>query len=228
MRVRSVVLAVGVVASALVGVQSTAQAAPQAAPVCRFEVPAKLTITAPQTEALFGWGSACPKTAFQANWRGRAAGVSGSSYDVGCTWGYPQCGFLLDWTYPGHSMSWIPVGFATDAKGRKVADLRSATSMTKYGAAVKLTGTRKGTKTTLTARPTYYSAKTKGFVRHHGRVLFQSKDPGSSVWKDLGYVVPNSAGAANFTLTTNRSRAYRAYVASSATVWYAYSSTITR
>ncbi|MFF1818494.1 hypothetical protein ACFVWG_14430 [Kribbella sp. NPDC058245] len=60
------------------------------------------------------------------------------------------------------------------------------------------------------------------------RVLFQSKDPGSSTWKDLGYVVPGSTGAATYTIATNRSRAYRAYVASSATVWYAYSANITR
>jgi hypothetical protein len=145
-----------------------------------------------------------------------------------CAWGYPQCSIVLDGTYPGRTMQWNPSGYAQDAKGRKVAELRSAKSLTKYATFVRLTGTRTGTKTTLTARPTYYSAKTKGFVRHHGRVLFQSKDPGSSVWKDLGYVVPNAAGAASYTITTNRSRAYRAYVASSATVWYAYSPNVTR
>ncbi|MFC9693723.1 hypothetical protein ACFTSF_34545 [Kribbella sp. NPDC056951] len=226
MRVRGLVLAAGVVAAGLVGVPGSAQAA--AAPVCRFGVPAKLTISSPDQLVTFGWGSSCPKTAFEANWRGRADGVDGSSYDVNCTWGYPNCAITVNAAYPGHSMSWNPMGYATDAKGRKVADLRSASSIAKYGAAVKLTATRQGTKTTLTARPTYYSAKSKGFVRHHGRVLFQSKDPGSSVWKDLGYIVPNSAGAASYSITTNRSRAYRAYVASSATVWYAYSPNVTK
>ncbi|MET7279215.1 hypothetical protein ABZS29_13355 [Kribbella sp. NPDC005582] len=225
MRGRGLVLAVGVVAAGLVGTPGVASAA---TPVCRFEIPAKLTITKPDQLVSFGWGSSCPKTAFLANWRGRAAGVDGSSYDVSCSWGHLNCSVRVNDAYPGHSMSWIPVGYATDAKGRKVADLRSATSIAKYGAAVKLTAARSGTRTTLTARPTYYSAKAKGFVRHHGRVLFQSKDPGSSVWKDLGYVTPGSAGTATYTLTTNRSRAYRAYVASSATVWYAYSAPVTR
>jgi hypothetical protein len=228
MRVRSIVLAIGVLASALVGVQSTAQAAPQALPVCRFGIPAKLTITKPNTLVRFGMGATCPKEVFEANWLGRAEGVDGSANSVACGWGHPSCGVVLDGTYPGHVMRWIPQGKGADRTGAWIAELRSATSMTKYGAAVKLTAGRVGTRTTLTARPTYFSAKTNGFVRHHGRVLFQSKDPGSSTWKDLGYVVPNSAGAATYTITTNRSRAYRAYVASSATVWYAYSANVTR
>ncbi|GAA1698733.1 hypothetical protein GCM10009745_51500 [Kribbella yunnanensis] len=225
MRVRGLVLAVGVVAAGLVGVPGVASAA---TPVCRFEVPAKLTISHRDSLVSFGWGAGCPKTAFQASWVGQAAGVSGSSAAVMCTWGYPQCAIALDGTYPGSTMYWNPSGYAQDEQGRKVAELRSAKSLTKYGAAVKLAAGRVGTKTALTARPTYYSAKAKGFVRHHGRVLFQSKDPGSSVWKDLGYVVPSSAGTATFTITTNRSRAYRAYVASSATVWYAYSPNVTK
>ncbi|GAB3934561.1 hypothetical protein GCM10029976_043690 [Kribbella albertanoniae] len=229
MRGWGLVPAVGIVAAGLVGVPGTAQAAPAAtAPVCRFGVPAKLTITAPDTMVDFGYGAACPKTMVDATWMGRAEGIDGSSYTVHCTWGNPPCGFVVDLSYPGHTMHWIPQGYGKDANGRKVAELRSATSITKYGAAVKLTAGRVGTKTTLSARPTYYSAKTKGFVRHHGRVLFQSKDPGSSTWKDLGYVVPNSTGAAVYTITTNRSRAYRAYVASSATVWYAYSAPVTK
>jgi len=191
-------------------------------------VPAKLTISKPDSYVWFGWGAGCPKTAYQASWLGNAEGVPGSWTSVMCTWGYPQCGIALDGTYPGRTMQWNPSGYAQDANGRRVADLRSAKSLTKYAAGVRLAATRTGTKTTLTARPTYYSAKARGFVRHHGRVLFQSKDPGSSVWKDLGYVTPSSTGAATYTLTTNRSRAYRAYVASSATVWYAYSAPVTR
>ncbi|MFI5729558.1 hypothetical protein ACIA49_05505 [Kribbella sp. NPDC051587] len=226
MRGRALALAIGVVASGVVGVQATTAQA--ATPVCRFEVPAKLTISSQYSLVSFGWGAGCPKTTFQARWIGQAEGLPGSSASVTCTYHYPECSIALEGTYSGRTMQWNPDGYAQDEKGRKVAELRSAKSLTKYGAAVKLTAGRVGTKTTLTARPTYYSAKTNGFVRHHGRVLFQSKDPGSSTWKDLGYVVPNSAGAATYTITTNRSRAYRAYVASSATVWYAYSANVTR
>lgn len=227
MRGRGLVLAIGVVASGLMGVQATtAQAVPQALPVCHFGIPAKLTVTKPDTLVEFGMGAGCPKNVFEANWLGRAEGVDGSSYSESCGWGF--CSVVPELAYPGHVMHWIPQGYGADRTGAKIAELRSATSITKYGAAVRLTAGRVGTKTTLSARPTYYSAKAKGFVRHHGRVLFQSKDPGSSVWKDLGYVVPNSAGAATYTITTNRSRAYRAYVASSATVWYAYSATVTK
>ncbi|MFB6725590.1 hypothetical protein ACFCV3_35800 [Kribbella sp. NPDC056345] len=228
MRGRGLLLAAGVVAGGLVGVPGTAQAGPEALPVCQFGIPAKLTITKPDTLVQFGMGAACPKDVYEAKWLGRAEGVDGSSNSVACGWGHPGCGVVLEHTYPGRVMRWIPQGYGADRTGAKIAELRSATSITKYGAAVKLTAGRVGTKTTLTARPTYYSAKTKGFVRHHGRVLFQSKDPGSSTWKDLGYVVPNSTGAATYTITTNRSRAYRAYVASSATVWYAYSAAVTK
>jgi hypothetical protein len=228
MRGRGLMLAVGVVAAGLVGVPVAATPARAALPVCHFGVPPRLAITEPDGSVLFGWGGTCPRTAARATWVGRADGVPGSSHIVYCYAGAPQCAFGINYTYPGHLMHWIPQGYATDAKGRKVAELRSATSMTKYGAAVKLTASRTGVKTTLSARPTYYSAKAKGFVRHHGRVLFQSKDPGSSTWKDLGYVTPTSTGAATYTITTNRSRAYRAYVASSATVWYAYSAPVTR
>ncbi|TDD60442.1 hypothetical protein E1263_10965 [Kribbella antibiotica] len=230
MRGRALVLAVGVVASGLMGVQAaTAQAKPEALPACQFGIPAKVAITKPNARLPIGMGATCPKAVYEAVWVGQADGVTGTSYQVACGWGHPNCGVVLENTYPGRVMHWTaPSGHGADRTGAWIASLRSATSTTKYGAAVSLTGARSGTKTTLTARPTYYSAKTKGFVRHHGRVLFQSKDPGSSVWKDLGYVVPSSTGAATYTLTTNRSRAYRAYVASSATVWYAYSANVTR
>lgn len=229
MRVRTLVLAIGVVASGLTGVRATAaQAASEALPPCQFGIPAKLTITKPNTRVAVGMGAACPKDMFEATWYGQPVGVDAPPYRVTCGWGHPNCGVVLEKTFPGQVVRWIPQGKGSDRTGAWVAELRSATSTTKYGAAVALTAARSGTKTTLAARPTYYSAKAQRFVRHHGRVLFQSKDPGSSTWKDLGYVVPGSTGAATYTITTNRSRTYRAYVASSATVWYAYSAPVSR
>jgi len=224
MRLRNLAAGVALLASGLVVGPQSADAAP-VYPKCSFGVPAKLSLTASHQWADFLIGRDCPSSTRDANWI--TVRPDGSSYGVGCSREYQSfCSFTVEWTPIGVPLRWNPDGYAKDAKGHKVADLLPATSLTKCGAAISLTGVRKGTKTTLSARATYYSTKTKGFTRHHGRVLFQKRDLGSNTWTDLGWAYPNTkTGAASYTITTNRSRDYRVYVPSSNTVWYAYSAT---
>jgi len=228
MRYRTLLLATGVVASGLLIGPPAAEAAPQAITAhCSWLLPANLTLRAPRQDIWVKKGPDCPKTANSGMWMGRTAagtsiygagfGVDGGGWiDVAYT---APCGQALIWTGWGD-------GYAHDANNRPVAVLRSAKTLTKCGAAVQLTGVRKSTRTTLTARATYYNEKTGKFARHHGRVLFQKRDLGSSTWTDLGWAYPNATtGAASYTITTNRSRDYRAFVPSGNTVTHAYSAT---
>ncbi|GAB3934593.1 hypothetical protein GCM10029976_043770 [Kribbella albertanoniae] len=228
MRYRSLLLATGVVASGLLIGPATAEATPQAITAhCSWMLPANLTLRAPRQDIWVKKGPDCPKTANTAMWMGRNA-VGADIYASG--FGVDGGGWLnIAYTAPcGQALTWTgwEDGYAHDANNRPVAILRSAKTLTKCGAAVQLTGVRKSTRTTLTARPTYYNEKTGKFVRHHGRVLFQKRDLGSTTWTDLGWAYPNATtGAASYTITTNRSRDYRTYVPSGKTVTHAYSAT---
>ncbi|HET6987213.1 MAG TPA: hypothetical protein VFI00_11385 [Kribbella sp.] len=221
MRYRVVAAAVALVASGLVFSQP-AQATTSA--TCSLNVPTKLVMRGTESEVFFHLGSDCPKNLWSAAWKSQAGGV-----DLGLTIGCADlCSVLIRKTAIGRTTNWVPVGFGEDSRGRKIADLRPATSMTRYASAAALSGVRRGTKTTLTATASYYSAKTNTFVRRHDRVLLQYQNPGTTTWSNLTYVTPNASGVATYTLTTNRSRAYRVYVRSSTSVWYSYSAPITR
>jgi hypothetical protein len=222
MKTRSVVSTVVLLASGLAGPQA-AQAAPaQVYPKCSFPVPARIAYVRPDQYVQFPLGPGCPKTVAEAVWGYTAPEYS---FSLACNYQY-GCYLSLSQTRVGPMTVWEPDGYAKDAKGNKVADLVPARSTTKSGTAVQLTGVRRSASaTTLTARPTYYSVAGRKFVRHHGKVLFQKRDLGTSVWKDMGYATPNSAGVATFTVATARSRDYRAYVAETTTAWYAYSPT---
>lgn len=230
MRHRSLLLAVGVIASGLLVGQQAAEAAPQrVTATCTIAAPAKMTLNAPKIDLKIPLGKDCPRTLAEAWWTARTDldTVEGGIPGLTTGYGIDQYAWLsVHHMVIGKPTTWVPDGYGKDVNGRKVADLRRTTSMTKCGAAVGLSGVRIGTtKTTLSARPSYYSVKARTFVRHHGRVLFQSRNIGSTTWTDLAYANPNSAGVATYTLTTNRSRDYRVYVPSSSTVWYAYSAT---
>jgi len=224
MRYRSLLAAIGLLASGLLAGQTTAEAAP-VYPKCAFGIPAKLSFNAPEANAVFRLGSACPRTLSNGTWN--AVLPDGTSHlGVGCSGDTQPCSFPMRWMEVGVTLRWVPENPGLGYNGRKVADLLPTTSLMKCGAAIGLTGVRSGTKTTVYARATYYNTKTKSFTRHHGRVLFQKRDVGSSTWTDLGWAYPNTkTGAASYTITTNRSRDYRVYVPSSSTVWYAYSAT---
>ncbi|MFK4088717.1 hypothetical protein ACI2LF_31675 [Kribbella sp. NPDC020789] len=228
MRYRALVLTVGVVASGLLVGPAAAEASQQAITAhCSWMLPANLTLRAPRQDIWVMKGPDCPKSATTGMWMGRTAagtaiygagfGVDGGGWmDVAST---APCGQALTWT------GWED-GYAHDANNRPVAVLRSMKTLTKCGAAVQLSGVRKGTRTTLSARATYYNEKTGKLARHHGRVLFQKRDLGSTTWTDLGWAYPNATtGAASYTITTNRSRDYRVFVPSGKTVTHAYSAT---
>ncbi|GAA0608337.1 hypothetical protein HPO96_31125 [Kribbella sandramycini] len=224
MRYRSLTAALAVLAAGVLTGQAPATAAPQALPKCSLPVPAKLTINSPSSYIYsLKLGSGCPKTVQDTNWW--AVRPDGRyNYGVGGPW--DSVTIWVNKTPIGVTTRWTPDGYGRDSAGRNVATLLPATSTTKCAAAIGLTGVRKGTKTTLSARATYYATKTNAFARHHGRVLFQKRDVGSTTWTDLGWAYPNSkTGAASFVITTNRARDYRVYVPSSQTVWYAYSAT---
>jgi len=223
MRKHNVVVAFALIAAGLVAGQQSAQARPeQVYPKCSFGVPTRLAYTQPDQDIRFSIGSGCPATLHQAVWWNM---WPQHYYDVACN--HEFCHVPLDYTRVGIMTQWNgDDAGGTDIKGNKVADLLPARSMTKLGSAVKLNGARRtATTTTLTAQPTYYSVGARKYVRHHGKVLFQKRDLGTSTWKDMGYATPNSAGVATFTVATARSRDYRAFVAETTTAWYAYSPT---
>ncbi len=225
MRYQSLLAAAGLVATGLL-VQQPAQAAPQqATATCTFLVPAKLVLRQPTQYVPFSLGGSCPKTMVSAAWSAvRDDGTS--KLTVGCPWS--NCGVDVESTPLGGTTHWTPVGYGEDAKGRKVADLLPAVSVTRAASIAQLTGVRSGTRTTLTASSSYYSPTRRTYLRAHSRMLVQYKDPGTTVWKNLTYVTPSSSGVATYTLITNRTRSYRVYVPSTNTVWYTYSPAVTR
>ncbi|MFB6725597.1 hypothetical protein ACFCV3_35835 [Kribbella sp. NPDC056345] len=225
MRYRSLTAALVVLVPGLVLGQQVAEAAPsRITATCSPGVPYKLVVSRPDAYVDFRLGRDCPRTVASASWD--VTRPDGYSIGFGCGVGQ-TCRAAIYELPIGRAAKWEPTsGIGWDKNGRKVADLVPATSMVKTGAAIGLTGVRQGTKTTVYARATYYSTKSKAFTRHHGRVLFQKRDIGSNTWTDLGWAYPNTkTGAASYTIITNRSRDYRVYVPSSSTVWYAYSAT---
>ena len=221
------VIASGLITSGLVATQQPAHAEPQrATATCTFPVPAKLVLRRPTEYVAFPLGGTCPKTMVSAGWRAvRDDGTS--KLTVGCPWS--NCGVDIELTPLGGTTHWTPVGYGEDAKGRKVADLLPAVSVTRAASVAQLAGARHGTKTTLTASSSYYSPSRRTYLRSHSRMLVQYKDPGTTTtWKSLAYVTPSSSGVATYTLSTNRSRGYRVYVPSTSSVWYTYSPAITR
>jgi hypothetical protein len=224
MNKRSIAVAIAVIASGVVAGQQSAGAAPQALPTCTLPVPAKLVINSPDSYIYsLKLGGGCPKTVQDTTWW---AVRPDGTYNFGVGGPWDSVTIWINRTPIGVTTRWTPEGYGRDSAGHNVARLLPATSTTKCAAAIGLTGVRSGTKTTVYARASYYNTKTNAFTRHHGRVLFQKRDVGSSTWTDLGWAYPNTkTGAASFTITTNRSRDYRVYVPSSGTVWYAYSAT---
>uniref|UniRef100_UPI001177D575 hypothetical protein n=1 Tax=Cellulomonas iranensis TaxID=76862 RepID=UPI001177D575 len=86
------------------------------------------------------------------------------------------CPIHVRFTEVGVTTKWQPQGPVRDQHGRKVAELLPAQSVTKYASTAALSGTRKGTRTTLVAPAAYYSAKSNRFVRSHNRLLLQYQD----------------------------------------------------
>ncbi|MFK4088716.1 hypothetical protein ACI2LF_31670 [Kribbella sp. NPDC020789] len=225
MNKRSIAVAIALVASVVVGGEQQSAGATTVYPKCAFGIPAKLALRAPDAQASFRLGSGCPKTLLNGTWN--AVLPDGTWHtSIGCSGDTQPCTFPMRWMEVGVTLHWTPENPGLGYNGRKVADLLPATSLMKCGAAIGLTGVRSGTKTTVYARASYYNTKTKSFTRHHGRVLFQKRDVGSTTWTDLGWAYPNATtGAASYTITTNRSRDYRVFVPSGKTVTHAYSAT---
>ncbi|MGW6281820.1 hypothetical protein [Kribbella sp. NPDC055071] len=225
MRYRAV-LAAGLVASSLLVAQpaQAADGAVQSRPKCSFDVPYKLVLSSRYSPVTFELGGNCPKTFDHGTWNGVADGGSGW-YLVGCA---QPCFFFASEFNLGLTVKWIPQGHGYDIKGHIVADLLPGVSMTKAASFPSVTGTRKGVTTNLTVATTYFNARRMRKLPWPNRVLLQYRNPGrTTTWSTLAYVTPNASGVAKYTLTTNRSRAYRAFVPSTPTVWYSYSPAVT-
>ncbi|MEV0285397.1 MULTISPECIES: hypothetical protein [unclassified Kribbella] len=220
MRYKALLAAVGLVGSGLL-FQQPAEAAPeQVTATCSFPVPAKLVLSSRSVYVSFPLGADCPMTTAMATWI-PVDDYGRTRMGIGCPW--ESCGVYVEYTTVGQTTRWTPQGYALDKDGRKVADLLPATSVTKAASIAALAGVRRGSRVTLTASATYYSPTQRAYVRSHGRMLVQYKDPGTTTWKSLSYVTPLASGAATYTITTNRARSYRVYLPSTTSVWYTYS-----
>jgi hypothetical protein len=121
---------------------------------------------------------------------------------IRCPW--ESCGVHVEYTATGQTTHWTPQGYGRDKNGRQVADLLPATSVPKAASIAALSGVRQGSRVTLTVSATYYSPTRRSYVRSHGRMLGQHKDPGTTTWKSLANVTPITSGRATYILTTNR------------------------
>jgi hypothetical protein len=110
----------------------------------------------------------------------------------------------------------------------KVADLATATSVSKCASAVALTGGRKGARTALLTTVSYWNP-TGRYVRWANKtVLIQYQEIGTSTWKGLAYVTTNSVGQVTYNYYPNRTRRYRVYVAGTSSIWNIFSPVISR
>lgn len=221
MRVRVLSMVVlSVVSAVLVGQQAAFAGGERATATCSFNIPAKLVVRAPDSDVMVSFGKDCPANTQRAWWSSVPGYLTVVMEKPGGTSWVP-----LEFTEIGKPTKWTgdPRG-ALARGGTKVADLRPAYTMTKCASAARLSGVRRGGKTTLTASASYYSLKAKTFIRWHGRLQLQYLD--GRTWKSLAYVTPNAAGVARYTLATNRSRSYRVYAPSTGSVWFSYSSAV--
>jgi hypothetical protein len=230
LRYKSALAAVGLLASSLVLTQP-AQAAPPTAQQtfdgCSLVIPAKLSIKSDPSSSLGSLGPDCISTIYTAVWKA-PAGVDVAQGKLTFARGARNVVFYLT-GLPAGRVTFSPVGSATDVKGHKLVDLAPASTVIKCGSVAALTGGRKGTRTALVATVSYWRSSAKHFERWaNKKVLLQYQEAGSSTWKGLAYVTTNSNGQASYTYYPGKSRKYRAYAATTSTIWDDFSPIITR
>jgi hypothetical protein len=223
-------LALALLASVMVATQP-AHAAPQQSTVtCSLSVPSRISVGGTYNNFLARLGSGCPNTIYTAVWKSTPAATSNPQGRLEFTFGNRVAQFGFSGTVPPiGTITWKPAGGATNINGAKVADLASATSVSRCASAVALTGGRKGGRTALLTTVSYWRPSSDRYVRWASKqVLIQYQDIGTTTWKGLAYVTTNSVGQVTYTYYPNRTRRYRVYVPGTSSIWNIFSPTISR
>ncbi|WP_410785830.1 hypothetical protein [Kribbella sp. C-35] len=222
--------AVALLAAGLVATEP-AQAVPQqTTAVCTLAVPSRISVNGSYYGEWARLGSGCPDSVYTAVWKSSPAATPNPQGRLEFTKGSRIAQFGFSGSFPPiGTITWSPAGGATNINGVKVADLASATSVSKCASAVALTGGRKGSRTALLTTVSYWRPSSDRYVRWAGkRVLIQYQDIGTSTWKGLAYVTTNSVGQVTYNYYPNRTRRYRVYVQGTSSIWNIFSPVISR
>lgn len=226
MKLHKYVLAAAVAVTGLFTVQP-ANAAPTA--TCALSVPSRIYVNATYNLFQARLAAGCPSTTYTAVWKsspvatndgGRLAFTGGDRVT--------QFGFYGSMP-PLGTITWTPVGVASDSNGTKVADLAAASTISRCSTVAALDGGRKGTRTALLTTVSYWRPASDRYVRWANKqVLIQYQDIGTTTWKGLAYVTTNSVGQVTYNYYPNRTRRYRVYVPGNSSIWNTFSPIISR
>ncbi|WP_433162542.1 hypothetical protein [Kribbella sp. CA-247076] len=231
MKLYTSALAAGaLVAASLVTVQPAHAVTEQSTAVCSLVPPSRISIKASINTFSAKLGSNCPGTVYTAVWKSTPWATMHPDGRLEFRYAARETGFTITGTAPViGTVTWKPAGGATNYDGVKVADLTSATSVSKCASAVALSGGRKGSRTALLTTVSYWHPNSDRYIRWANKqVLLQYQDIGTSTWKGLAYVTTNSVGQVTYNYYPNRTRRYRAYVPGTSSVWNIFSPVISR
>ncbi|WP_371405209.1 hypothetical protein OHA10_06250 [Kribbella sp. NBC_00662] len=217
-------------AASLVTIQPADAAQQQATATCSLWVPSRISVGATYNNFLARFGAGCPDTIYTAVWKSTPAVTPNPQGRLEFTYGNRVAQFGFYGTVPPiGTITWTPAGGATNINGTKVADLASATSVSRCASAVALTGGRKGSRTALLTTVSYWKPSSDRYIRWANKqVLIQYQDIGTSTWKGLAYVTTNSVGQVTYNYYPNRTRRYRVYVPGTSSIWNIFSPVISR
>lgn len=227
----SLLAATGLLATGLAAAVPAEAAAPvaqkaTALPTCYPAVPERLVMNNRRTNYTITYGKGCPASLYNADWHGR--GASDDSILIEFLNGNTVATFTL---YSEVS----PVGVVKftgdtddgsgeDKDGNQVATLASFNRMNKYVSAVDLTVSKsRGVTTASMAAGNYRPAINKTVPWGGKEIILQSRQAGTSTWKQLAKVKANSKGKASFAWSPTATFSYRAYIAGNSVVWDDYS-----
>lgn len=228
---KSALAAAGLLASTLVAAQPAHAVPEQATATCSLLPPSRISISQTVNRYHASLASNCPAGVYTAVWKSTPIATTYPEGRLEFLYGNRMAGFNVIGTNPPiGTITWKPAGGATNSDGVKVADLATATSVSKCASAVALSGGRKGTRTALLTTVSYWQPYPAArYIRWANKqVLLQYQDIGTSTWKGLAYVTTNSAGQVTYNYYPNRTRRYRAYVPGTSSVWNIFSPVISR
>jgi hypothetical protein len=214
MRLKSLLVAVGLVTTGLVAATPTASAAG----TCSLYVPSKLTISQPYRAITVTLGPNCAAAGVNdAFWtayhpsqgpQGAAAFFDGDQSEIVDLYDYASVGV---W-------NWRPGG-AYGSMGERVYQYSPYTDV-RLGSYTRVAATRTGTKVTLrTSAARYWPGGEKFIGWADARGQIQYRTPGSTTWRGLKEIYSNGIGAYSYTYTTTAARDYRVVLRSTATIW---------
>jgi hypothetical protein len=136
-------LAATLLASSLIATQPAQATTRQATATCSLVVPSRLSIGAQNNNFVAKLASNCPATVYTAVWKSTPAATMFPEGRLQFLYSAREASFtILGEVPPIGTVTWKPAGGATDINGVKVANLASATSVSRCASAVALTGGR--------------------------------------------------------------------------------------